>query len=589
MELDRLGEGTVENLDTVVNDRDMRRDIHLFIDYIRSRDVKRTHRTNEFYKADLKRLAKLLGDPETVEDVRSEGRSRWIEFIDQFSRFLGFVRYDTKGVYIGYTSTTLSYPDNYIDFEKENYERFLSKSLGEQEQYLLDTFVELRGECKNEFFMQFGPLAILDRFNRYGCATAVAPLIDFTTVRRFLLEELRQCESAVWYSTASFVQYLKREHPYFMIPKDPKLKPWEKEKGRYQNFREARSRSRGTPISEDAPDGFERVEGRYIERFLEGLPLTMQYLEVAYDPTPLTDDRIRPSRGRLVAFRITERFKRVMRGALGPPEVTVQPNFEIHIASDLYPVNIMKRLAPITSPVKSDVAIIVKLEKGRVAEALVEDDTLDVIELLTTLSGKPLPRNVVTELKEWTAHTDRFVLYPDYALLECEPEIVLPEKMTVEEITAALRIIRTPKKVFDHLEQAAAFPLFIAHTKAHLKKVPNGVDSLIAPSKKKKKKKEPQKSTQTPKANGTTRGAEANAQRSRKPTARIGRRRRIVLELSSEELLKTLSKALLEEKCQFSIERSQRTITYPASQESRVDEILASIAKEYTIEIEDID
>ena len=39
-------------------------------------------------------------------------------------------------------------------------------------------------------------------------------------------------------------------------------------------------------IHESDPDGFERVEGRYVERFLESIPLVLRYVDVAYERKP---------------------------------------------------------------------------------------------------------------------------------------------------------------------------------------------------------------------------------------------------------------------------------------------------------------
>jgi hypothetical protein len=84
------------------------------------------------------------------------------------------------------------------------------------------------------------------------------------------------------------IQYLKTAHPFFLIPKEPRYKSrWDRKEGRYGNFREGEDRWKSNRvISEHVPDAFERVEGRYVERFLEGIPLTLGYLDVAYSNQP---------------------------------------------------------------------------------------------------------------------------------------------------------------------------------------------------------------------------------------------------------------------------------------------------------------
>ena len=73
----------VAPLDVVTAVPDLRRDLHVFVDYVRTREVKRSHRGNALSKADAKRLAKLLSDPDAVREVDEEGFSAWIDFVDE--------------------------------------------------------------------------------------------------------------------------------------------------------------------------------------------------------------------------------------------------------------------------------------------------------------------------------------------------------------------------------------------------------------------------------------------------------------------------------------------------------------------------
>ena len=92
----------VAQLDAATELPDLRRDLHVFVDYVRAREVKRSHRGNMLSKADAKRLARLLSDKEAVREVDEEGSSAWIDFVDDIALELGFVHYDTKGQYAGY-------------------------------------------------------------------------------------------------------------------------------------------------------------------------------------------------------------------------------------------------------------------------------------------------------------------------------------------------------------------------------------------------------------------------------------------------------------------------------------------------------
>jgi hypothetical protein len=102
----------VAPLDVATGLPDLRRDLHVFVDFVRAREVKRSHRGNALSKADAKRLAKLLSDPDAVREVDEEGSSGWIDFVDEVALRLGFIHYDTQGQYTGYTSQKPVFPDN---------------------------------------------------------------------------------------------------------------------------------------------------------------------------------------------------------------------------------------------------------------------------------------------------------------------------------------------------------------------------------------------------------------------------------------------------------------------------------------------
>ena len=55
-----LDPANIARLDIPTQLPDLRRDIHVFVDYVRERDVKRAHRDNALNKSDSKRLAKQI-------------------------------------------------------------------------------------------------------------------------------------------------------------------------------------------------------------------------------------------------------------------------------------------------------------------------------------------------------------------------------------------------------------------------------------------------------------------------------------------------------------------------------------------------
>ncbi|MEA3324377.1 MAG: hypothetical protein U9Q37_04475, partial [Euryarchaeota archaeon] len=124
-----LTRADIDELIIVSNQCDLRHDLHAFVEYVKERDVKRLHRSNELNKSDQKRLAKLMSDSYLVEEVEAYGRSDWIDYVDCMALTFKFVNYDTEGRYMGYYSNEPSFPDNYIDVDTKKYEEFINLPL----------------------------------------------------------------------------------------------------------------------------------------------------------------------------------------------------------------------------------------------------------------------------------------------------------------------------------------------------------------------------------------------------------------------------------------------------------------------------
>ena len=174
----------VAPLDVVTALPDLRRDIHVFVDFVRAREIKRSHRGNALGKADAKRLARLVSDPDAVREVDEEGSSAWIDFVDNVALKLGFIHYDTEGEYAGYTSQERSFPDNFIEFRAKPYEQFLAAKAAKQESTLLESLVQQGQGSTSEFYSKSW-LGRLDGFNQWGSAVGVMPTLDFPAARRF--------------------------------------------------------------------------------------------------------------------------------------------------------------------------------------------------------------------------------------------------------------------------------------------------------------------------------------------------------------------------------------------------------------------
>ena len=541
---------------------DLRKDLHVFVNYISSRTVKRSVRENTLPKLDLKRLAKLMSDPVAVSDVDKYGESDWIDFIDGLALRLDFIDYDIHGEYAGYTSSTLSYPDNYIEFDKDVYHAFVKKSLQEQEQMIFDSLVDSYSSSRNEFYA-FNALSRLDRFGTWGCATGVMPFLDFGKIRRRIFAHLKHYTPGVWYAAASLIRRLKELDPYFLIPEKPKYKnKYYEKKGRYGNFFESKYSGYEPTVKPTDPDAFERVEGRYIERFLEYIPLCMGYVELAYETNQQTD--IYPSMGQVKGFKLTERFFRFIDGAIAEPKVTILPNHEIHIESGAYPVNIIHRLSPFGRMISEDTICVMKLDQKRIIDFMAENDGFDVKAFFDHISATPLPRNIVTELSEWAGRSEVFVLYDGCGLLEGKSPPLSAKDFQIERITKDLGLIRSPEKVLEKLETAARAPVDIRHTNTKLSPSPKGIASKYL--KKDAKKQKP----------------------SVKEQVVVKQKTFVTLYFQKADILEIFIKALVKEKCPVEVDKERLTISYGAGDKKKVSAILKDLRKTYRIRIEDI-
>jgi hypothetical protein len=542
---------------------DVRRDMHVFVDYVRTRDVKRAHRDNTLSKADARRLAKLMSDPLAAEQVEEGGSSDWVDYVDCLARELGFVSYDTKGEYAGYTSSELSFPDNYIQFVEGAYQKYIALSPAKQESRVLAHLLSRRQGGDSEFFA-VSQLGLLNKFSTFGSATGVVPLLDFAAARRFLLELLAQCPPGQWFSTASLIGHLKKQHRYFLIPEKPRFKnKYDAERGRYGNFAERDDLyGRGTPILETDADAFERVEGRYIERFLEDIPWVMKYVDVALGK--LSKGKVYPSLGTLRAFRVNGILSRALREQIAEPRVTVTPSFEVYIQGETYPVKTLAYLSPLCEMVKEDTSFVLKMTKQKVAAARAADPQLDVVALLQRLSGTDLPANVLRELSAWSEHGEKFVLYSGFSLLETEKDLATTS-FTTETLMPGIQLVHSPGKLFHELERQELIPMRVKHPDAKLSPLPKSVRSHF-----------PKQS--------------AAVQKPAEPKAKVTLMRvtRIQLVCPDHSFFDDLLRQLVEAKCPVEADRAKLQLSYSKSNEAEVTEAIRTLKKRYQIKIDDV-
>ncbi|MBE2199216.1 MAG: hypothetical protein IAE79_11445 [Anaerolinea sp.] len=564
----RLETGSPTGLNAYSNPYDIRRDIHAFVEYIRGREIKRAHRSNQIPKAEARRLAKVMSHPDCAADVEQEGYSPWLDAIDSLCLQLGFVSYDTKGQYAGYSSAEPSFRDNYIILREDVYQAFLELPLLEQEKRLFAVL------CNNKKYREFYDRQLqseLNSFPTWGSATNVMPLLDFVEIRHFLFGLLAHLAVGQWYTTASLIDYLQQHYPYFLIPPAadlPKTDQWDRPQtlARYGNFHETSSQKayynyNREPIPDDAPDGFRRVEGRYVERFLEGIPLTLGYIDVAYDPKPYKGNM--PEMGTLAAFRLNGRFRQFISNTPISPTVTVLPTFEIHVEAPFYPASVLEQLRPFTQRLTTDNVSILKLDKTLVKSALAANEQLDILALLTKLVQTPLPRNVAIELEEWSGQANTFTLYSDLALLEGSARLPELDDLVVAHISPTLRLIRRPAKAFDILSQAEQIPLTIQHGENALNLLPTAAQTRFPKHKEVKERLKP----------------------APKPTLTLQRETIIQLTAPSAETFEQLRAALVAQRCLFTADPTRLAISYGRPYQPQVDAAVDALRRQYTLKI----
>ena len=556
------------------NDRDVLRDLFTYLDYVGERSIKRMTRNNEIPRADMQRLAKLLNVAPPEKNDWMYARQNWIDFIDNLALRLHLVSYDTKGKYRGYTSSAPSFIENYIIVEDANLQKFIELTPGGQEKRILDTLIQAKSHSEysdnsNNEFYKLSILGELDAFYQWGAATGLMPTLKFPEIRWFLLDALKNLPAGQWFSTESLIAWLKANHPYFLIPQDaPKKDRWGHPTSRYGNFHEGKEQwvHNEKPIPDDAPDGFERVEGRYLERFLEHIPLLMRFVDVAYDPKPYAGPL--PMRGVLKAFRVNERFLRLMSGRSAAPRVTIQPNFDIVIESDFYPAKTIFQVAALGEQVSTPhsghgaYVGVFQLNKTAVAAAQVAQPDLDVTALLKELSGRDLPPNVQIELDEWVGHADQFILYQGFGLLETADLPREAEKFVTERITPTLCLVRASDKVFSTLETLGRAPVRIVHGGWDFAPIAESAESVF-----------PKES------------ALAEAQKTAKQVT-VSRIATISYQFPEADSFASIQKMLAELRCPFQSDPTTRTVSIQQNEQAKFDKALAKLAGEYVFEID---
>ncbi len=456
---------------------DARRDLHLFLRYVRERGLRRTHRENRIPKADARRLAKIVSYAGERVEVRETGEGPWSEHISRLAREMKLVSFDTEGSYAGYSSTEPSYPDNYVEIDEAAVGRYLALSPAAKETAILDAHLQM---VESEFF---NPALLLpnETFESFGCATGPAGRMDLPRIRRRVLGYLAGLEPGLWYDLESTVADFGRLHPRLILDSAEGTAKWDTG-DLYRNFREyplgqGRHSGEGTRITTKTPRAFFRVEGRYLEYFLCGIPYLLGFVSLA--ERPLDDPRgldVNPPRGRIRAFRVTERLGDLLGGEPGfdRVRVTVLPDLDVVVEATSYPETTLEDLEPLTVAISEDGPLHRrKLVRERVVQAVAEaPDGLDPVAKLETLTEGHLPPNVAVELAGWSQRGGKFTVYEGFALLETlgmeERDLAVPalKRLAIEAGPGDFSLVRDPERALDRLERAGLVPVPIRHQEA---------------------------------------------------------------------------------------------------------------------------
>lgn len=454
----------ISNFECVSNQNDIRHDLYHYMQYVSNKEIKRSHRENLLPKNDLKRLARSFKNSQNLlKEFEENGEVFWIAFVDNLALKMRLVDYDTKGTYAGWSSREPTYPDNYIKVNQKNHASFLKRPPREQELEIKKALVENASYDKNEFF-ESRVLGRLDQFDWHGCATGVNKELDFASPRKYLLACLERLVPGKWYRTNSLIDFVKNTSPCFLIPAGLQRH----KDGKYGNYREKETQDnshwygKNVCIRSKDEDGFERVEGRYMERFLEGIPLEMDYVELAYSKRGIGPAKIRPSRGKLKAFKVKETpFGSQVK-------VAVNSNFEVHVQTPFFPISIIHQLSTFCRPLRVDRSIILKIDRKIAMQNMAINHNLDPIRRLEALVDGEIPPNIRTELDEQRNSSDSVVLFDNCSLLELEnmndfSADVEKHKHLLETISSKMMIVSDPKKLFSKFEKRESVPLLYTH------------------------------------------------------------------------------------------------------------------------------
>jgi hypothetical protein len=281
----------------------------------------------------------------------------------------------------------------------------------------------------------------------------------------------------------------------------------------------------------------------------------MGYLDVAY---AAEKDTVSPSIGKLQAFRVTDRGACALNRAIKEADITLLPNYEIHIDSLFYPARQLNRLVELCDVVHADTHTVLKLAKKKVIEQHAADTGLDVIELFKELGIRAIPENVGKELAAWAGHADNFIVYQGFGLMEGNMDKETARRFAAVAIAADAHIVRQPEKLFAHLEQAQKVPAYVKHSDHAFKSLGDTVQSKFSAKKRAKK---------------------SAFRKKRKFT--LKRTVHLILEFPDKAMFEAFTKALLDKGHALDTNKQARTVSYSQKDETLINDVLNSLKKKF--------
>nr|NQU89840.1 hypothetical protein [Bacteroidota bacterium] len=558
----KLEKADIEGLDVVSCSYNLRKDLVTFVDFCFNNYPKRSHRNNDISKTDLRKIAKAFGNKDVINNIKEYGESDYIDFIDSVVYKLGLVVYDTKGEYVGYYSSEPSYPDNHINVNFKEFEKYLGLSPYKQDEKLLGAIIDKYDNVDNEFCtMKYH--SRLDKFKGRGNYD-IMHHIKFDVARRYMLDILSQLPAGEWYATQSLIKYLKQVFPLFLIPDKIKWDKWTTNKSRYAGIKEVRIEdtdryNSGIQINENDADVFERVEGRWAERFLEYIPLILGFVDVAYDKDFSTE--IYPVSNKLKAFKVNYRLENYHQKDY-PVKATLQPNFDLIIEAPIYPASIARAFIDISDTITEEPHLVLRLNKKKIIKYHADNTEANIIGQLEEILSNPIPANVRIELSEWMEQTNKFVLYSRLDLYENSDT---KDRLEAEHvINNKFSLIKDGLSLHENLMVSGKVPVLINHKDEKFTLAPKGSNTIFATKDK------------------TVLKART------KERVNISSDTYIIYSIDNQEFYKELLLKCMEEKLLEFYDADRCTLKFHKKLEKRVGDIISKLKADYIVSIKNI-